>query len=68
VLPKGRGEWLARAIQTAKVLAFETIPLNIHGYQNRLKMDDAIHADMDVVTTEENGGWGVIWFDNRLRN
>jgi hypothetical protein len=21
-------------------------------------------ADLDVVTTDENGGWGVIWFEN----
>ena len=23
-------------------------------------------GDLDVVTTEENGGWGVIWFENPL--
>ncbi|MGB1129279.1 MAG: hypothetical protein ACPG4K_04465 [Haloferula sp.] len=21
-------------------------------------------GDTDIVTTEENGGWGVIWFEN----
>ena len=21
-------------------------------------------GDMDIATTEENGGWGVIWFEN----
>jgi hypothetical protein len=21
-------------------------------------------GDLDVATTEENGGWGVIWFEN----
>ena len=23
-------------------------------------------GDLDVITTEENGGWGVIWFENPL--
>ena len=25
-------------------------------------------GDLDAVTTEENGGWGVIWFENPLKD
>ncbi len=47
------------------------LSLQISG-KNRKKMDMAIHCDvdgdgdMDVMTTEENNGWGVIWFENPL--
>jgi hypothetical protein len=46
----------------------EAIPMP--GAQTRIKMDNAWQADldrdgdMDILTTEENGGWGVIWFEN----
>jgi hypothetical protein len=46
--------------------------LDIPGPESRKKMDNAFVADLDedgdldVVTTEENGGWGVIWFENPL--
>jgi len=36
--------------------------------ESRKKMDNAflvdLDGDMDIATTEENGGWGVIWFEN----
>ena len=38
--------------------------------ESRKKMDNAFlvdldgDGDLDVATTEENGGWGVIWFEN----
>jgi len=38
--------------------------------ETRKKMDNAFlgdingDGDLDVATTEENGGWGVIWFEN----
>jgi FG-GAP-like repeat len=41
--------------------------------ESRKKMDNVYLADvdgdgdLDVVTTEENGGWGVIWFENPER-
>jgi len=37
---------------------------------SRKKMDNAFlvdldgDGDMDIATTEEDGGWGVIWFEN----
>ncbi|MCM8538300.1 MAG: VCBS repeat-containing protein [Lentisphaeraceae bacterium] len=40
------------------------------GHNTRKKMDNAYlgdidnDGDIDIVTTEENGGWGVIWFEN----
>ena len=40
------------------------------GHTTRKKMDNAYlgdidnDGDIDIVTTEENGGWGVIWFEN----
>jgi hypothetical protein len=45
-------------------------PLTMPGAETRKKMDNAYLGDIDgdgdtdVVTTEENGGWGVIWFEN----
>ncbi|MFT5107100.1 MAG: hypothetical protein ACI9UA_002729 [Pseudoalteromonas tetraodonis] len=38
--------------------------------ESRKKMDNAFlvdldgDGDMDIATTEENGGWGIIWFEN----
>jgi hypothetical protein len=38
--------------------------------ESRKKMDNAFlvdldgDGDMDIATTEEDGGWGVIWFEN----
>ena len=42
--------------------------------ESRKKMDNAFlvdldgDGDMDIATTEENGGWGVIWFENPARS
>jgi len=42
--------------------------------ESRKKMDNAFLADIDgdgdtdIATTEENGGWGVIWFENPASN
>ena len=74
VLAKGQGEWMAKCVPTPNGLDLRTSDLKISGYQSRLKMDDAIHADMDgdgdmdIVTTDENGGWGVLWFENPVRS
>ncbi|MDP6893272.1 MAG: VCBS repeat-containing protein [Verrucomicrobiota bacterium] len=51
---------------------WQTMPLVIPGAETRKKMDNAwlgdldSDGDLDVITTEENGGWGVIWFENPL--
>ncbi len=42
--------------------------------ESRKKMDNAFlvdldgDGDMDIATTEENGGWGVVWFENPANN
>jgi len=42
--------------------------------ESRKKMDNAFLVDLDgdgdtdIATTEENGGWGVIWFENPANN
>ncbi len=42
--------------------------------ESRKKMDNAYlvdldgDGDMDIATTEENGGWGVIWFENPMND
>ena len=42
--------------------------------ESRKKMDNAFLVDLDgdgaldIATTEENGGWGVIWFENPARS
>lgn len=44
--------------------------MDMPGPDTRKKMDNAFlvdldgDGDMDIATTEENGGWGVIWFEN----
>lgn len=42
--------------------------------ESRKKMDNAFLVDLDgdgdtdIATTEENGGWGVIWFENPMND
>jgi len=44
--------------------------MDMPGPGSRKKMDNAFlvdldgDGDMDIATTEENGGWGIIWFEN----
>ena len=73
VLPKGTGEWLGEYSDNAadeRDWNDHSRPLEINGWQSRKKMNDVVHLDMDndgdldVTTTEENSGWGVIWFEN----
>jgi hypothetical protein len=73
VLPKGSGEWLTEYADEPKDTQDwndHSRPLEINGWQSRKKMDDVVHIDMDndgdwdIATTEENSGWGVIWFEN----
>ena len=74
ILPKGKGEWTVECIPSPAGITIKTRDLKINGFETRLKMDDAINvdmdgdSDMDIVTTDENGGWGVIWFENPYRS
>ncbi|EMI18884.1 putative secreted protein [Rhodopirellula maiorica SM1] len=49
---------------------WKTRVLKTPGAATRKKMDNVYLADIDgdgdedIATTEENGGWGVIWFEN----
>ncbi|MEZ6153700.1 MAG: VCBS repeat-containing protein [Pirellulaceae bacterium] len=48
--------------------------MDMPGPESRKKMDNAFLVDLDgdgdqdIATTEENGGWGVIWFENPANN
>jgi hypothetical protein len=59
----GKGDGMDPADWTSQLLG-------IPGPATRKKMDNAWlcdldgDGDMDIGTTEENGGWGVIWFEN----
>jgi len=47
--------------------------MDMPGPESRRKMDNAFlvdldgDGDMDIATTEENGGWGIIWFENPMK-
>ena len=75
------GRWIrpARsAIFAALIVAsrneFSPDGCRIWDKETRKKMDNAWlgdidgDGDLDAVTTEENGGWGVIWFENPLKD
>lgn len=44
--------------------------MDIPSSETRRKMDNVYLVDLDtdggfdIATTEENGGWGIIWFEN----
>ncbi len=49
---------------------WQTTLMDLPHPESRKKMDNAFPVDLDgdgdvdIATTEENGGWGVIWFEN----
>ena len=71
VIPKQGNIWCARYDEDApRGKRLPAHPIIIPGAETRRKMDNAWtgdldgDGDLDIVTTEENGGWGVIWFEN----
>lgn len=74
VTPKLSDIWIANYDgDSRRKESWKTKVLDTPGYKSRKKMDNAYPADIDgdgdidIVTTEENGGWGVIWFENPAR-
>lgn len=75
VIPKAGDIWTATYSDDAmKAANWKTKLLKMPGSQTRRKMDNAWigdldgDSDLDIVTTDENGGWGVIWFENPTKN
>ena len=73
VTPKQGDIWMASFTGDAMDAKNWTAkPLQTPGAETRKKMDNVYVADLDgdgdkdIVTTEENGGWGVVWFENPL--
>ena len=71
VIPRQGDIWRATYTGDAeKAENWRVMPIRLPGASTRKKMDNAYLADLDgdgdqdIVTTEENGGWGVIWFEN----
>ena len=71
VIPKQGDLWTATYTgDSMQAENWSAMPLTIPGAETRKKMDNAWlgdldnDGDLDIVTTEENGGWGVIWFEN----
>ena len=71
VVPKQGDLWVARCKGDGKRAEdWELTPLPTPGAETRKKMDNLWAGDVDgdgdadLLTTEENGGWGVIWFEN----
>ena len=71
IIPKQGDIWTATYTgDSTQASRWTAASLTMPGAETRKKMDNAWlgdldgDGDLDVVTTEENGGWGVIWFEN----
>ncbi len=71
VIPKQGEIWTTTFFGDSMNAAnWKATPVKIPGAETRKKMDNAWlgdldgDGDLDILTTEENGGWGVIWFEN----
>ena len=71
VIPKGGDLWTATYSGNPMEAAnWKATPIIMPGSETRKKMDNAWlgdldgDGDLDLITTDENGGWGVIWFEN----
>jgi len=74
VIPKQGDLWTATFTgDSMQPGNWKAAPLTMPGAKTRKKMDNAWlgdldgDGDLDIVTTEENGAWGVIWFENPAR-
>lgn len=74
ITPKQGDLWVAGFTKDARVKNnWKTTPLGTSKPESRTKMDNVYLADLDgdgdqdIATTEENGGWGVVWFENPSR-
>lgn len=72
VIPKPGDIWTATyAGDSMKAGNRRATPISMPGATTRRKMDNAwvtdLDGDFDVVTTEENGRRGLIWFENPLK-
>ena len=76
VIPKSGDFWTAAVHGKDATIHgnWKTSVIQVPGADSRKKMDNAYVADidgdgdLDIATTEENGGWGVIWFENPNRS
>ena len=71
VIPKGGDLWTAtHSGDPMEPTNWKATPIIMPGSETRKKMDNAWlgdlddDGDLDIITTDENGGWGVIWFEN----
>jgi len=72
VIPEYDGEiWFAIYNgDPREIKNWRDVSINIPGAETRRKKDNAWledidkDGDLDILTTEENGGWGIIWFEN----
>ena len=71
IVPKSGNIWYATySGDSSDAKNWKTTAIEIPGAATRKKMDNAYlgdidgDGDIDIMTTEENGGWGVLWFEN----
>lgn len=71
VQPKKGDPWcIIPKTHLGEITTWNTKTIEVPGGTKRMKMDNIYLADIDndgdtdFGTTEENGGWGVIWFEN----
>jgi len=71
VLPKQGDLWMVSCSgDPLESSNWRASPMQIPGAESRKKMDQGVVGDIDsdgdddLITSEENGGWGVIWFEN----